>query len=107
MRNITIILLVAAALVLTVASGCDVGGSRKQGAAVRWEQTMDQVRLDAARESLAQGRYEYARKVLEPCMKSPCKQQDAERLMAKIEEAHQVYAQLSSYRDSDNKERAY
>lgn len=107
MRNITIILLAVSALVLAVASGCDVGGSRKQGAAMRWEQTMDQVRLDAARESLAQGRLEYARKVLEPCMKSPQKHQDAERLMVKIEEAHRVYAQLSSYRDDESKERAY
>jgi hypothetical protein len=107
MRNITTILLVTAAFAALAVSGCDVGGSRKHGAATRWEQTMEQVRLDAARESLAQGRYEYARKVLEPCMNSPRKHQDAEQLMVKIEAAHQVYAQLSSYRDDDNKDRAY
>lgn len=100
-------LMLAAALILTTACGCDVGTARKQGAAARWEETIEQVRLEAARESLAQGRYDYARKALEPCLKSERNHQDAERLMAQIQAADQVYAQMADYRDEDNQERAY
>ncbi len=102
-----IIMAATAAVVLTAAFGCDVGGARKQGAISRWEQTMEQVRLDAARESLAQGHYAYARKVLEPCMKSERSHEDAERLMAQIQAADQMYAQLASYREQNEQDQAY
>jgi len=107
MKKMTTIMLAAVAVVLTATSGCNVSSSRKESAAARWEQTMSQVRLDAARESLANGRYDYAQRVLEPCMNSADNHQDAEKLMAQIQAAHQAYAQLSSYRDADGKERAY
>lgn len=107
MKKMTTIMLAAVAVVLTATSGCNVSDSRKESAAARWEQTMNQARLDAARQSLGDGRYDYAQRVLEPCMKSGKSVQDAEKLMAQIQAAHQAYAQLSTYRDADSKERAY
>ncbi len=103
----TIIMLAGAVVVLTAASGCDVSSSRKQSAAARWEHKMEQVRLETARQSLANGRFEYAQRVLEPCMNSAEKHDDAEKLMAQIQAAHQAYAQLNSYREDSSKERAY
>jgi len=91
MKTTLNILLTAALLMLAV--GCD-SGSRKQSVQLRWEETMDEVRLQAARQSLAEGRYDYAQRVLEPC-----KNKDAEKLMAEIKAARQMFAQLSTARD--------
>lgn len=99
MRKLTtIMVLIAAAVVLTAVSGCSCN-NKQSAAEARWERTMESARLDAARQSLAQGRYEYAKRVLEPCVNSPQKNQDAEKLMVEIQAAHQVYAQLSTYRN--------
>jgi Tfp pilus assembly protein PilF len=97
MKTFTHILLAAGVLALA-AVGCDNGG-RKQSAQLRWEEKMDNVRIEAARQSLAQGRYEYAQRVLEPCMRSEDTSKDAEKLMTEIKAAHQMYAQLSVQRD--------
>jgi hypothetical protein len=63
---------------------------------------MDQARLDAARQSMAQGHFEYARKVLEPCIHSPQAVQDAEKLLMEIQSAQQIYAQLASNSNAIN-----
>ncbi|HDS84473.1 MAG TPA: hypothetical protein ENN97_04675 [Phycisphaerales bacterium] len=108
MKSTTTTLFAIAAAVLLTMAGCDMSASRKQGAQMRFEETMDQARLETARRSLAEGRYAYARKVLEPCLNSPRRHDDAEQLMAQIQTAHQVYAQLNAYRqDSDDSERVY
>ena len=100
MRKLTtIIMLIAAVVLLAAVSGCTCG-NKQSAAEARWERTMETVRLDAARQSLAQGNYEYAKRVLAPCVNLPQKNHDAEKLMAEIQAAHQVYAQLSTYRGS-------
>lgn len=108
MKKLTTILFAAFVLVLIAAAGCDVNASRKQSAQKRFEESMNQARMEAARQSLAQGRYAYARKVLEPCLNSARQHDDAERLMARIQAVDQVYAQLNAYRNADDDgERAY
>ena len=107
MKALSFIMLAASGVVMFAASGCDVGGARKQGAAARWEQTLEETRLEAARESLARGHYAFARKALEPSMNSERHHEDAKRLMVQIQAADQVYAQLASYRDDDEQERVY
>ena len=101
MKKITTILFVAAVLVLMTATGCDVTASRKQCTQQRFERMMNQTRLETARQSLAQGQYAYARKVLEPCLNTPGDHQDAEQLMVQIQTADRVYAQLLAFRDQN------
>ena len=122
MRTTIFILIAVCVFAMPVVCGCDAGGTRKESAAVRWEKTMDQVRVEAARESLAQGRYAYARRVLEPCVNDAHRercgqrfhrrnerlQRDVEQMMVRIQAADQMYAQLDSYRqESEKEERAY
>jgi hypothetical protein len=107
MKKTTIILLLVCALSLLAVAGCDVSASRHQTAELRFERTMDRARMDAARRSLAAGRYTYARKVLEPCLNSPRQHDEAEHLMTKIETANHLYAQLNAYRDDSKEEQAY
>ena len=108
MKTTTTTLFAIVAAVLLMIAGCDMSASRKQGAQMRFEETMDQARLETARRSLVEGRYAYARKVLEPCLDSPRRHDEAEHLMAQIQTADQVYAQLNAYRqESDDSERAY
>lgn len=105
--NKAISILLGAALVVLATTGCDVSQSRKQSAEARWALHMEQVRLEAADQSLAEGRYEYAQRVLEPCVESPRHRHQAKRLMSRIEAERQVYAQMSSYRDDQEQERVY
>ena len=84
-----------------------MGQAREQGAAARWERTLETARLEAAHESMAQGRYAYARKVLEPSMRSQQRHHEAEQILTQIQEADQMYAQINSYRNEDEQERAY
>ena len=105
-KNKAISILLGVALIVIAASGCDVSQSRKHSAEARWAQHMEQVRLEAADQSLAEGRYEYARRILKPVESSRYRHR-AERLMSRIEAERQVYAQLSSYRDGQEQEQVY
>lgn len=108
MNKLMISLLSVVALAVLTVAGCDVNAGRQKGAQVRFDQTMYQVRMDTARQSLAEGRYAYARKVLEPCLDSPHNHQEAERLMARIQAEDRAYAQLNAYRSADgDSERVY
>lgn len=93
MKRLMTLLLIAMVAMLTTA-GCN--GGRKASAQSRWEETMDEARVEAARQSMAEGRYEYAQRVLEPCIRSDGRhQEDAEQLMTQI----QMFAQLSTARN--------
>jgi len=107
MRKSTLLLMATVAFLMLASAGCDMGQSRTRSAATRWERTLETARFEAAQESLAQGRYAFARKVLEPCMHSGRRHQEAERMMTRIQEADQMYAQLKSYRNEDTQEWAY
>ena len=60
-KTITIIALVS---VLMFVSGC-LESNRKESAQLRWQRTMDQARVQAAQQSLEEGRLAYAERILE------------------------------------------
>ena len=74
-RTIMIIALVS---VLMFVSGC-LESNRKESAQLRWQRTMDQARLEAAQQSLDEGRLAYAGRILEgrqsSDMKAPMKKE--------------------------------
>ncbi len=107
MKNITIIMLVVLATALAAVSGCDVEAQRRHRAQQNFEQRMDQVRLEQAREAMDQGRYQYAQRVLTPVLDSPQRQHEAHRLMNRIQTAEQIYTQMAEYRSRDDDERVY
>ena len=89
MTIITVVLLV------TVVSGCG-SGSRKHSAQLRWERTMDQARVEAARQSFEEGRLVYAERVLKECRqcsdpKSPLAG-EAQQILAKVQLENERYA---------------
>ena len=98
-KSHNILMLIAVVVTLTVLTGCTYD-SKVSASELRWQHTMEQARLDAARQSLAQGQFEYAKKVLEPCINSPKTGQDAEKLFMEIQAAQQVYAQLTASRSN-------
>jgi len=57
---------IAAVLVLVTVSGC-LENDQKGSAHLRWQRTMDQARLEAAQQSLEQGRLAYAERILKEC----------------------------------------
>ena len=95
MAHRNIIIIFAAALMLTVVSGC-LDSSRKESAQLRWQQTMDQARLKAAEQSLDQGQLVYARRILRECdqcsdPKSPLAAQ-MQQILTEIQTEHARYA---------------
>ena len=58
------IIIIALVSVLIFVSGCLESG-RKESAQMRWQRTMDHARLEAAQQSLEEGRLVYAERVLE------------------------------------------
>ena len=87
---------VLAALVLTTLAGCNVDGNREASAHRHWQRTMDEVRLQAAREGIEQGRLTYAEQVLKKCIQnSPEGSQtteEAQQMLTEIQTAHQQFA---------------
>ena len=110
MKTMTLIMFATAALLIAAVSGCSTGNARREKAEARWEQKIEETRLEAARTSMEKGRYAFARKALEPCMRSERRgrrHRDVEQLMVRIQEADQMYAQLESFREEDERERVY
>ncbi len=108
METIKIITLVVGAAALTAAAGCNIDAHRRQSAERNFERKMDQVRMEQARQSMAEGRYEYARRVLEPALESAQRGHEARTLMHQIQAADQVYTQMAEFRrDDDQGERVY
>ena len=58
------IMIIALVSVLMFVSGC-LESSRKESAQLRWQRTMDQARVQAAQQSLEDGRLAYAERILE------------------------------------------
>ena len=106
MRTTTLVLLAATALLMT-AAGCECKQARSASAAARWERALETACLEAAHESLAQGQYAFARKVLDAGVHSERHLQEAEQMLAQIQEADQMYAQVNSSRNEDEQELAY
>lgn len=110
MRTVTLIMFAAAACLMAFMCGCSTGDSRREKIESRWEQKIEETRLEAARTSMAEGRYAFARKALEPCVRSGRqgrRHRDVEQLMVQIEAADQMYAQLRTFREEDEQERVY
>ena len=84
-----------AVVLLAIASGCS-DSSRNESAQIRWQQRMDQARVEAAQKGLDQGRLTYAQRILRECRrcsdpKSPLAGQ-AEQIRVKIENEQNRYA---------------
>lgn len=60
------VIIVAAGLLLGCMCGCS-DSSRKVSAQLRWQRTMDRARLQAAAQSLEEGRLTYAERILNEC----------------------------------------
>lgn len=88
----TIILLLAALLVISTLSGC-VDSARKESAHNQWERKLNQARLMAAQKSMDEGNLAYAQRLLEPCTGADAAiSEQATVMMAKIDTARQQFA---------------
>ena len=76
-KTITIIALVS---VLMFVSGC-LDSSRKESAQLRWQRTMDKARVQAAQQSLEEGRLAYAERILEGRQSSDMKAPLADEIL--------------------------
>ncbi len=89
--------LIAAALILVPLAGC-LDSNRKEASQQRWQKTLDQARVEEARQSLEKGQWEYAQRVLDDC--TACSDPDsslsgqARKILAKIHTAGSRYAKV-------------
>lgn len=65
-----IILIAAAALVVLSLAGCGESSNRTSSAERRWDRVMEKARIEAAQQSIEQGRLEYAIRLLEDLVES-------------------------------------
>jgi hypothetical protein len=94
-----IMTIVSGILVLTVVSGC-LDADRKESSRLRWQRTMDQARLQAAQQSLEEGRLTYAQHVLDGCEQCA---DPASDLAGQVEQLRaRIYAEQNRYAKADN-----
>lgn len=87
---------VLAAVIGMVLSGCAMEARRSDASQRRWQRTMDQARLEAARTSIDQGNLAYAERVLRTCARdAAASSRDinrANRMLAEVQTAHRHFA---------------
>lgn len=100
-KTITIIV---ALLVLGTVSGC-LDSNRKVAAQHRWQERLDQAKLESAQQSIENGQWAYAERVLKDCSactnpESPLSGQ-AQQILAKIQTVNALYAKTENNPASD------
>lgn len=94
-KTITIIALVS---VLVFVSGC-LDANRKESAQQRWQRTMDKARVQAAQQSLEEGRLAYAERILEGHQSSDMKAPMTDEVLlleARIHNENEQFAKAGS-----------
>lgn len=93
------ILIIAAGLLLITLCGC-LDSTRKESSQLRWQRRMDRVRLQAAAQSVDEGRLIYAERVLNECGQCSDPTSDVavqvEQLRVRIQAERNRYAKLDS-----------
>lgn len=90
-----IIFIAIGAMVLTLA-GCQEG-SRRDSAQRKWDRVMEQARIEAAQESIQQGRLAYAKRILQDVIRSDSDFSDqARQLLELVEELNQQFTAARS-----------
>ncbi|MCE5185453.1 MAG: hypothetical protein LLF76_04945 [Planctomycetaceae bacterium] len=80
-KTCCILLMVGSLLVM---AGC-VETSRKETAELRWQETIDHARIEAAKESIRQGQLGFAEKLLEDVSDSSSQADQAKKILAQID----------------------
>lgn len=91
MQKLCKIVLMCATLAALTA-GC---ATRQESAAMRWQEKLAVAQLHAAREALAEGRYDLARRLLEQCLQADPDNTQAQQLYVQAKTADALYAQLT------------
>lgn len=93
MRKVVVVLVAVMGIVL---SGCSMEARRSDASQRRWQRTMDQARLEAARTSIDQGNLAYAERVLRTCARDAAADtlyiDRANRMLAEVQTAHRQFA---------------
>ncbi len=93
---------VLSALVVMTLAGCNVDGNRKAAAHRHFQRTMDEVRLQAAQESIDNGQLEYAERILQKCIQtSPEGSQTTDQAQQMLAEVHTAHQQFARARQND------
>ena len=79
-----IIMVVIAVCVVVSLTGC-TETARRDAAQQRWQKTIDQARLEAARQSIEQGKLTYAQKVLEDVSCDSTVADNARQMLAQLQ----------------------
>jgi Tfp pilus assembly protein PilF len=95
------ILVVAAAVAVLMLTGCSESNNRTSSAERRWGRVMEKARIEAAQQSIEQGRLQYAIRLLEDLVESDSAfatqaQQILEQLKAARQEIAQARAENAS-----------
>jgi predicted Zn-dependent protease len=85
-------IIIVAVLVAVLVSGCQESSTSQKvtGAEMRWQRTINHARLQAARQSLEEGRLMYAQRILEEC------QREAQPDSRYAERINQMMAQIQT-----------
>lgn len=98
MTHKKVITIIAFVSVLMAVSGC-TESSRKESAQLKWQRTMNQARLEAAQQSLEEGRLVYAERILKGRQSSGLKaplENKALQLEARIQNENEQYAKAGT-----------
>lgn len=88
------ILITVAALVVVSLAGCAESNSRPSAAQRRWDRVMEKARMEAAQQSIEQGRLQYAIRLLEDLVESESAfSEQAKQILEQLKVATQEIAQ--------------
>ncbi len=82
------LLIVLMFLPLICSSGCNIVENRQQAIQNRWNNVLNQARMNYVRESLDAGNYEHAEYMLQVCLKDNPDMPEAVAIMDVIEKLH-------------------
>lgn len=94
MAHTKIILIAAGAFAVLSLAGCSESSNRVSSTQRRWDRVMEKARIEAAQQSIEQGRLEYAVRLLEDLIESESTfAEQAKQILAELKVAKQEIAQ--------------
>jgi Tfp pilus assembly protein PilF len=94
MTHTKIILIAATAIAILSLAGCGESSNRVSSAQRRWDRVMEKARIEAAQQSIEQGRLEYGVRLLEDLIESDSVfAGQARQILAELKAAKQEIAQ--------------
>lgn len=82
-------------LAVVVLTGCDMKAAYQQSAEQRWQKTIEQAKLDYARQYIEQGNYQHAKLLLDPLVESG-RYPEAMDMMNCVQESRPQYASVTN-----------